>query len=148
MTYFVIGPNGAQYGPADLATLQQWARDGRILPQTELRDAMTGQSVRAAQLPSLVFAPPPYSAQPHYSAYPRAGFYDPISQSDVTTAWICAVFGLLCCGPISVIGIVFANKAIAKGNDGGRAPQIVAYVALALWILMFFFRILVFGSGL
>lgn len=36
LTYKVRGLDGAEYGPATLEQLQQWAREGRLQPQTEL----------------------------------------------------------------------------------------------------------------
>jgi hypothetical protein len=52
-SFYVTGPDGNQYGPADEATLGQWAREGRIVPQTVLVDAGTQQSVYAGHVPSL-----------------------------------------------------------------------------------------------
>lgn len=52
-SFFVTGPDGSQYGPADEATLGQWASEGRIVPQTVLVDAASRQSVYAGHVPSL-----------------------------------------------------------------------------------------------
>ena len=35
--YFVVGPDGAEYGPTDLPGLMQWVREGRVLAQTLIR---------------------------------------------------------------------------------------------------------------
>src|SRR5437870_1572241 len=96
--YFVIAPDGSQYGPADLPTLTQWAHEGRVLASTTIRDARTGQTMVAAAIPNLFPGGPasPYSSPspPQYAAYPRgvAGPYaDPSSQSDLTAAWVLSV---------------------------------------------------------
>jgi hypothetical protein len=40
--YYVIAQDGNRYGPADIPTLQQWVREGRIAPNTTLEDEVTG----------------------------------------------------------------------------------------------------------
>jgi len=39
--YKVIQPDGTTYGPADVSTLRQWAREGRILSDTLLEDELS-----------------------------------------------------------------------------------------------------------
>ncbi len=45
--YFLIGADGNRYGPADIDTLVQWAREGRIIATTTLIDRGTEKQVRA-----------------------------------------------------------------------------------------------------
>ncbi len=45
--YFLIGADGNRYGPADIDTLVQWAREGRIIASTTLIDRGTEKQVRA-----------------------------------------------------------------------------------------------------
>ena len=61
--YLVVGPDGKEFGPVDLAGLQQWVREGRVLKETRVRKN-DGPAVVAESLPELAetFAPPP--AQP------------------------------------------------------------------------------------
>jgi len=90
MRYFVIGDDGQKYGPADVATLNSWITEGRLLATTLLENEATGERVAAQALPGLAFAavgiPTPASSgyvapasqragdQPGgYAAYPRAG---------------------------------------------------------------------------
>ena len=64
--YFVVGPDGAEYGPADLAGLTQWVREGRVLAQTMIRKGEAAP-VAAASLPeiaALFSATPPPTAAP------------------------------------------------------------------------------------
>lgn len=57
--FWVIAQDGQAYGPADEATLSQWAREGRLTALSLLQDAATNQRLQAAQVPSLaaVFGP-------------------------------------------------------------------------------------------
>lgn len=55
-TYFVVDTaTGAKYGPADIATLNQWITERRVEPTTMLQDAATGTQLPAAQVPGLNF---------------------------------------------------------------------------------------------
>jgi uncharacterized membrane protein len=58
--YFVVGPDGTEYGPTDLPGLTQWVREGRVLAQTLVRKD-TAAPAAAATLPELaeLFAAPP-----------------------------------------------------------------------------------------
>ena len=42
MRYHVLGGDGKQYGPIDIETLRRWADEGRVLPDTQVRDDATG----------------------------------------------------------------------------------------------------------
>jgi hypothetical protein len=157
MSYFVVMPDGQKFGPADLAILNQWAGEGRILPDTTIEDATTGHRFMASALAGLQLAyarpasqpfPPPGAVQPptQYAAYQRGPAYvGDIGQSDLTYAWVFGATGLLltfacgCAGPCALIavvfpilGIVFANKAAAKGNTGAAGARILSIVALTL----------------
>ena len=56
--YSVVGPDGKEFGPVDLAGLQQWVREGRVLKDTRVRKN-DGAAVMAETLPELAaaFAP-------------------------------------------------------------------------------------------
>src|SRR5438105_15295970 len=58
--YFVVGPDGAEYGPIDLPGLTQWVREGRVLAQTMIRKG-SAEPVAAGSLPELaaIFVTPP-----------------------------------------------------------------------------------------
>lgn len=75
MQFYVIGPDGSKFGPADVPKLAQWATEGRINASTMLENASTGERVAAANLPD-VLAPtsPPYvSPPPTFGATPNFG---------------------------------------------------------------------------
>lgn len=158
MSYYVLDPSGAQYGPADMAMLQQWHREGRILASTSIRDAVTGQTLPASAIPGLMsntygggpaYAPPsspygsaPYSAPPPpggFSPYPRIGPAG-IARNDVTIAWIMAGTGIvlsLCLCPMASIGLgvggwYFARKAQMQGDINATAPMVASYFSIGL----------------
>ena len=62
-TYVVHGSDGQLYGPADVATLNQWALEGRVLATTILIESGTNRQIAAKDLPGLThhfqFAPNP-----------------------------------------------------------------------------------------
>jgi uncharacterized membrane protein len=65
--YFVVAPDGAEYGPTDLPGLTQWLREGRVLPQTQIRK--NGETPAPAEtLPELaaLFAAPLAVASPPF----------------------------------------------------------------------------------
>jgi TM2 domain-containing membrane protein YozV len=71
--YKVIGIDGQVYGPVDTATLQQWCREGRVVPETQLVDP-NGQVMPARFATELGPYLVPAYAQPMagaYAGYPR-----------------------------------------------------------------------------
>src|SRR5262249_7238780 len=61
--YFVIGPDGKEYGPATVETLLDWVKQDRIRPTTLLKESGTNLRVEAAKVPGL-FSTVPVSAPP------------------------------------------------------------------------------------
>jgi hypothetical protein len=64
MQYYVIGPDGSKYGPADVPTLKQWAAENRLNPDAMLEDFNTGQRVAASQVPGIFEAGAPGAPVP------------------------------------------------------------------------------------
>jgi hypothetical protein len=61
-TFRIVGGDGKEYGPIDLATIQQWAREGHVAGQTQVWDSRTGQwqpATQIAELAAVLSAPPP-----------------------------------------------------------------------------------------
>ncbi len=78
--YFVVDLNtGQKYGPADIATLNQWLAEGRVTPQSTLEDAETGERIIANAVPGLNIGPTAPTAPPNvgefHSPYPRANVH-------------------------------------------------------------------------
>jgi len=65
-TFKIIGGDGNEYGPVDLATLQQWAREGRLARESRVWDSRTGGWQSALQVAELagVFGAPAAAAAP------------------------------------------------------------------------------------
>ncbi len=80
-----------------------------------------------------------------YAPYPSGGgmaYGMDNGQKDVTTSYVLAAFGFLCCPIVPMIfGIVYAGKALAKGNPGGNAARIVNIVLLVLQVIGIFARV-------
>ena len=75
-TYLVQAEDGQFYGPADIAVLDQWAGEGRILAQTVLVEQGTNIRSLAADVPGLRHhfshaSPPGASGQGVASASPK-----------------------------------------------------------------------------
>ena len=140
MNYYVIGPDGSKYGPADINTLNGWAIEGRVMPHTILENVATGQQMAASTVPGITFpgqfsqpyAQPPMGPQ-YGSTYqrPTMGYgYDP---RDLNKAWWLGVGGLCCCGPLGIWGLIVALEEKKKGNPNAQAAVIFNAVAIALW---------------
>lgn len=163
-TYFVIGAGGQKYGPADAATLTQWASESRLTPTTELEDSSSGQRVLASQVPAIVFpmgvagggttmpadvsnpyagsagnqAASPYGA----SNYQRGSNMSPdYGKQEATNAIIMSAAGLFCCCFLHIGGLIMAYKAKGMGHPMGKTAVIIAWVAFVLSILVFLLQL-------
>lgn len=165
MQYYVIGPDGNKYGPADVPTLKTWVAENRLTPESMLEDFNTGQRMPASAVPGLIEGQPTASAQPGpamgaaspYSQAPSPGgtVYNPNAnpsdngQGELTLAWVFGVLTLICCGPIfGPLAIWKANQAAAKGNAGAKAAKTFAIVMIVLWICAFIYRIIAVYSAM
>ncbi len=149
MNYFVVDQtSGQKYGPADLATLNQWVVEGRVTPTTMLEDAATGQQVLASSVPGLSLGVPPSTAPPPAAAqvanpYPRQfeqapGLPVSSEQSGLIIAsYILSAVGLCFC-PIAFSGGAIACAVVAKnrGDQRGQTAMIVGIASLVLGIVI------------
>ncbi len=134
MRYYVISSDGQRYGPADLATLNAWAQQGRLLGNQLLEDETNGVRIVASSLPGLIF-PQAQSVMQHqpYTAQPKVMYP---AQGLVSQAWMYGVLGLLCstgaccCGLLplcgfflAILGMVTATKAHREGNPQAGAAK-------------------------
>jgi hypothetical protein len=53
MTYFVLSSDNQAYGPIDLEGLKAWVREGRVVPDTFIREGENGRIVRASEISEL-----------------------------------------------------------------------------------------------
>ncbi|MCS6950501.1 MAG: DUF4190 domain-containing protein [bacterium] len=144
MGYYVIAHDGNRYGPADIETLQQWVREGRIAPNTTLEDEYTGTQIRANLLPELSHlfptAPPPPSgvvSQP--PPMPRSAG---TPSGEATAALIFGILGLICCPVFSIASLILGKQEMNRIDQGlsavegrglAQAGYILGIVALAIW---------------
>jgi len=154
--YFVIANDGQKYGPADVATLNQWIVEGRLLPNQMLEDEASGARVAASSVPGLNFQvqpPQPGDAsfaggQPYQQHYARpGGVMGDNGSGDITQAWIFAVLSLFCCAPITAwLAFNAAKRAEQKGNPNAKGPRILATVGLVLFVIYLVFQV-IFGMS-
>lgn len=164
MQYYVIGPDGSKYGPADAATLKQWVAENRLFPDTMLEDFGSGQRMPASSVPGLFgdqAAPtatatpgdrnvmsqslPSGSTGPSLYDSPvgnmAPGHYERGSQGgdgsqELTRSFIYLALAFFCCFPVfSPLGIIQANTALAKGNPSAGIARTLHFVVLGLGIL-------------
>lgn len=146
MQYYLVDPSGQRYGPADLATLNQWAQTNRLLPTSILIHAATGQQVAASQVPGLYFPMQGGNPGPHqpYQTYPRADVAS-AGQGELTAAWVLGGIGLpislffgLCCPIISalnvfsILGIILAHRSKQLGNLRTSGAMWLSIVGVAI----------------
>jgi hypothetical protein len=147
MRYYVLDANGNRYGPADVPTLNAWVQEGRVSSAMLLEEEGSGIKVQASSVPGLVFqAAPPFAppGQP-YAGYTRPGQVASGGSGDITAAYVLGIIGF-CCGPLSAIGLFFANRARKNEVPGALAPYILCIVSFSLWILWIVLRA-AFGLG-
>ena len=163
MQYYVIGPDGNKYGPADVPTLKQWIAENRLTPQSMVEDFNSGQRMPASSVPGLFEAGQTATATPTpgpsmgaaspYSQVPTPGgpgYYNPQGsydngQSELTLAWVFSVIGVVLCGCgwiFGPLGIWKANEAAAKGNPNAQGPKILGIVATVIGVLLVVARII------
>ncbi len=144
MGYYVIAHDGNRYGPADITTLQQWVKEGRIAPNTTLEDEVTGTQIRASLVPELSHLFPSQSVPPgdSYRQPPPMTGGGPSSRA--TTALVLGILGLLCCGLLGIPAIIIGKQemnsidqglAPVEGRGLAQAGFILGIVSLALWVV-------------
>jgi hypothetical protein len=154
MNYFVVGADGKEYGPVDLATLAQWAKDDRVRPNTVLKDFDTGRSLTAHEVPGL-FQPmaAPAATATDWSQAP-GNYQRPVApvqdyeggKSAFMWAFIDAGLSLVSFFGIGGLGLIFgafglinAFRAKSAGHPHAVIAIVVASVALGIvvtgWIV-------------
>lgn len=134
MRYFVIGPNGETYGPADLPTLNQWVTEGRVTSTTILQEENGGARFAAPMLNGLNL--------PGSYVRPGDGFGAMDSgNADMKNAWICGILGFFCCGIVlGPVGLSYALKAKGKGHPQAVGAIVLCSIATVVSILFFLYK--------
>lgn len=155
MGYFVIAQDGNRYGPADIATLQQWVREGRIAPNTTLEDEFTGTQIRASLLPELSYLFPNQGVPPADTYQQPRPMTGGGPSSRATTALVLGILGILCCGLLGIPAIIIGKQemnsidqglAPVEGRGLAQAGFILGIVSLVLWAVGMLMWLAVFSS--
>jgi hypothetical protein len=146
LRYFVIAPDGSKYGPADLATLRAWVVEGRISPDTILEEVASHQRAPARMIAGLFPSEVPSFSATGSVRNPKTEYTKGSGNgnADAILSYICSVLSILCCGFFIIGAFVYASRAIAKGNPGGKAARIVAWIFLLIWIVTTIIEIIFF----
>ena len=142
--YFVILASGQRFGPADLDTVAQWAREGRVPRDAVLQaadPASTPRSVLAVPMLAAIIGAPPTVAGPVVA--PEDGAISsliPYKNGAALAAYYIGVVAL-----IPFLGLLAAPFAIGFGVVGIRAynrePKckgiVHAWVGIALGVFSF-----------
>ncbi len=51
-TYRLTGADGVEYGPVDMPALMQWIREGRVQPDSRIKEVSTGRQLFAREMPA------------------------------------------------------------------------------------------------
>lgn len=162
----VIGHDGAEYGPASLQDLKNWAAENRVNPSTQLKDFQTGQLLLASQVPGLFAAVPPpmapgtYPPQNPYAQPPMAQYPRPAGQFKIQDdGWGPMAGVLIRCGAAILfffvlhgIGLVFGAYALVNAiqlkNQGySKGPIAIVIAAITLGIVLAGWGMRMMGGG-
>jgi len=127
--YKIIGGDGKEYGPVDLAQMQRWLRENRINGATMVQSAEGGEWKPLSSFPE--FAPAPAPALPTQAPVPAA----PLATSvDVPSYLVPAILcTLLCCLPLGVPAIIYASQVTSRLGKGDIAGAQVASGKARAW---------------
>ncbi|MBL8059680.1 MAG: hypothetical protein JNK63_03065 [Chthonomonas sp.] len=158
MSYFVIDPtSGQKYGPADTDTLNVWIREGRVTPETQLEDAISGSTIGARAVAGLTFdsvvAESP--SHPQFKEPPKPSRPSEIrtptqvpGQQDATNAWIYFALGFAVCSVIFLpMSIIAANKAAMVGNNTAYWAKVLSVVLIVLNVLALVVLVMILGAA-
>lgn len=106
--------NGVDYVAPDLSTLQQWAREGRLLPETFVWVEAQQLHRKANEIPGMSFGGQPEYSQP--PSYNQAGYSRHISVPNNLLLSILAT--ICCCMPFGIVAIVYSAQVDGHASKG------------------------------
>ena len=121
----IIGADGQEYGPVDLAQIQEWIRGNRVNGQTVAQKVGETDWKPLGSFPEFATqfasAPPPLQG----GLRPAPPFVAGTTSTEVPTYLVPAILcTLLCCLPLGVPALVYAakvgNKQAAGDIEGAR----------------------------
>lgn len=129
--------SGAQQGPVDLATMQQYVASGTIQPSDVVfREGMTDW-MPAQSVPELAMFIRPQVPGPT-TPYPPPGPTPPGGQQAngmAIAGFVCSLLGCLTCIP-AILGLVFSLVALSGTNQANRGLAIAGAIISTIWLLL------------
>ena len=131
ISFRFIGGDGREYGPVDLATLQQWTREGRVARAVRVWDSRAGNWLLAEQIAELA---PFFGVASAATPPPVVPVPPPVAPRTNTLAvwsFSLALIGLYCCGCPSIPAIVLGAVSLAQidtRRECGRGLAIAGIV--------------------
>lgn len=132
----IIGADGKEYGPVDIAQLRAWLTEGRVDAQTLVLPAGGTEWKPLSTCPEFAalprMTPPTLAAPPGVLAYPMRtnGF----AVAGLIMGILSLTFGLCCYGfPFSILGLIFSLVALSQLKQfpqsyGGKGMAIAGLV--------------------
>lgn len=159
MRYFVLDAQGNQYGPVDVPTMNEWVRQGRIMPHTQILVESTGKVIEAQRVPGLNLDLAPGlglnpggpirndpnrpvgfpGVQSPYNMPPSSGAFGGVGDAmagakDFNSAIMAVGASFLCCLTIAPLGIPLAALGIYFARRaqlaGHPGPQVATIAAI------------------
>lgn len=132
---WVVRVHGKEYGPVDLDTLRDWQREGRLIPENEVREADTTEWRKADQFPEL-FA----TAEPVASADAELVRSRSIGQIlrdafGVYRRGFPQLFGLALLVAVPSFGMQVSFAFVRRAEGGGVTPESMLPATIALLLL-------------
>jgi hypothetical protein len=146
--YRVEGKDGNRYEAPNLATLQQWVMEGRIISTTVVEDLLSGTEGPASGVEGLRLLAQTDAGVPvpPKTEYPRLNGIQ-ITDFMVYAPLVRAVIATMVIPPIGVLAVIFAAKIpeiLASGDaekamHTARVANMISNLALIIGILLFMF---------
>lgn len=140
----IIGADGNEYGPVDIAQLRAWLAEGRVDARTLVQPAGGTEWKPLSAYPEFStlprITPPPLVAPPGVVAYPvrTNGF----AIAGMIMGILSLTLGLCCYGfPFNILGLIFSLVALSQIKQfpqiyGGKgmaiAGLVLSYVSIGL----------------
>jgi hypothetical protein len=138
----VIGGDGRQYGPVDLALLRQWVTEGRVTWDAKVRNLATGVQMKASNMPELDGYFPPTARQAAAavasSMYQRPWTQRQVIKNPMGEFWtvtglsLAGVISGFCLGPFS---LPFTGYSLYRAWLAMKDEEQLAGVAFAIAIV-------------
>lgn len=152
MEYYVFGPDGERFGPADVDLLNRWAKQGRVDNDTLVQAVGSESKIPITMVEGFIAGPPvtapSYGQGQTYVGGPRQN--GAVIESHLTKALVST---LCCCLPLGVVSVVYAvqvdghvrrgdiesaKKASESANGWANLSIGAAIVLIAIRILLAF----------